>query len=187
VRRLVLSIGVTLDGFVGRPDGGLDWHLADEELESEALALLCRADAILLGRRTYELFAGYWPAAAAANAGSARVNELAGLIDTMPKIVFSRTLEAPPWGPTRVIGDDVPGAIAELKRQPGGDLVLFGGQSVAALMSNLDLVDEYRLLVHPILLGDGVPLARGLKEHRLRRTEVRTFESGVVVLRYQRA
>jgi dihydrofolate reductase len=109
-------------------------------------------------------------------------------MNTIPKIVFSSTLKQLSWGPGELVQHDVPGAIARLKAAPGRDLVLFAGAGLAQTFMQLDQIDEYRLMVHPMMLGTGIALFEGASpERRLTLRSAQTFSSGVVLLRYDRA
>jgi dihydrofolate reductase len=141
--------------------------------------------AFLNGRVTYELMAEFWPTADTDPASTGPMVEFARIWRDVPKIVFSRTLERADWN-TTVVRDVVAGEIAELKAQPGGDMVL-GGVDLAAAFMRDDLIDEYRIYVHPIVIGRGKPLFPASDAQiSLRLVETRTFGNGVVLLRYQR-
>lgn len=195
MRKIILSMMVSADGHIARPDGDLGWFRTDAEFEEEMLALLGSVDAALFGRVSYELLAQYWPSAGDTALGEApggftsveRQIEFARLMNSLPKIVFSRTSRTRlDWTPARLVSD-IAGEMARLKEQPGKDLVLFAGAGIAAAFMNLDLVDEYRLMVHPIVLGQGIPLFRDVREERaLALLDARTLPSGVVLLRYRR-
>ena|SRR5215469_2365880 len=179
-------MSVSLDGYFSGPDGELDWQLVDAELHGHFNDWLRSAGAFLEGRVNYELMAGHWPTADADPQATPTVVEFAGIWREMPKIVFSRTLDRADWNAT-IARAVVPEEIAALKAQPGGDLII-GGSNLASTFIQHDLIDEYRIYVHPVLLGRGrllfrpsdVPLA-------LRLAETRQFSSGVVMLRYERA
>jgi len=185
MRKIVLMMSVSLDGFIEGPDREIDWHLVDDELHSHFNEQLRAMGAFLNGRVTYELMAGFWPTADSDPSSSGPVAEFAGIWRDMPKIVFSRTLERAAWNTTVVRDLDVDG-ILELTAAPGGDLAL-GGADLAAAFMRHDLIDEYRLYVHPVLIGRGKPLFRTSEAVRnLRLAETRTFGNGVVLLRHQR-
>lgn len=186
MRKIVLMISMSLDGFIEGPDRQIDWHLVDDELHRHFNEQLGAMGAFLDGRVTYELMARYWPTADADPSSSGPVAEFAGIWRDMPKIVFSRTLERAEWNTTVAREVDVEDIMA-LKAQPGGDLAL-GGADLAAAFRRLDLIDEYRLYVHPVLIGRGKPLFREADTMTtVRLAETRTFGNGVVLLRYQRA
>jgi dihydrofolate reductase len=185
VRKIILMMSVSLDGFIEGPHRELDWHMVDDELHDHFNEQLRRMGAFLNGRVTYELMAGFWPTADTDPASTRPMVEFARIWRTMPKIVFSRTLERAGWN-TTVLRDVVADEIMKLKAQPGGDLLL-GGADLAAAFLRQDLIDEYRLYVHPVVIGRGKPLfqASDAKIH-LQLAETRTFGNGVVLLRYQR-
>jgi dihydrofolate reductase len=185
MRRIIWMMSVSLDGFMEGPDRELDWHMVDDELHRHFNEQLGAMGAFLDGRVTYELMAGFWPTADADPASTAPMVEFASIWRDMPKIVYSRTLDRADWNAT-VVRDVVPEEVMELKVQPGGDMVL-GGADLAATFMRLDLVDEYRLYVHPIVLGQGKPLFRPSDTRiDLRLAEARAFGNGVVLLRYRR-
>jgi dihydrofolate reductase len=186
MRKIVVFMSVSVDGFFEGPDHDIDWHLVDDELHRHFNSQLRAMGAFLDGRVTYELMAGFWPTADADADSPEPVREFAGIWRDMPKIVFSRTLERADWN-TTIRRDVVVEEIRALKAEPGGDLAL-GGADLAATFRRLDLIDEYRLYVHPILLGRGTPLFRASDgRSSLRLVESRAFGNGVVLLRYDRA
>ncbi len=185
MRKLILMMSVSVDGFIEGPDRELDWHMVDDELHSHFNEQLSAMGAFLNGRVTYELMAGFWPTADTDPSSTGPMVEFARIWRDMPKIVFSRTLERADWN-TTVVRDLVPEEIQELKAEPGGDLAL-GGADLAAAFMRHDLIDEYRLYVHPIVIGQGKRLFRAADTRiTLRLAETRTFGNGVVLLRYQR-
>jgi dihydrofolate reductase len=186
MRKIIFMMSVSLDGFFEGPNRELDWHLVDDELHWHFNEQLSAMGAFLDGRVNYELMADYWPTADTDPSSPAPVIEFARIWRDMPKIVFSKTLERADWNAT-VVRDVVVDDIMELKAQPGGNMVL-GGADLAATFMRLDLIDEYRLYVHPIVLGRGNPLFKPSDAKiDLRLAETRTFGNGVVLLRYQRA
>lgn len=186
MRKIVLMMSVSLDGFFEGPDRQLDWHMVDDELHRHFNEQLRAMGAFLDGRVTYELMAEFWPTADADPASTGPMAEFAGIWRDMPKIVFSRTLDRADWN-TTIVRDVVVEEILALKAQPGGDLAL-GGADLAATFLRYDLIDEYRIYVHPVLIGQGRPLFPASEaETALRLTETRAFGNGVVLLRYQRA
>ncbi|SCK55418.1 Dihydrofolate reductase [Streptomyces sp. WMMB 714] len=187
MRKIVVAMSVSLDGFMAGPDGELDWHLVDEELHRHFNDELRGMSAFLDGRVSYELMAEFWPTADAGPGVAGPVKEFAGIWREMPKFVFSRTLD--PGGlrwNTSLRRSVDPGEIQELKARPGGDMAL-GGASLAAAFREQDLIDEYRLYVHPVLLGRGRPLFHATDASAgLRLAGTRTFGNGVVLLRHER-
>jgi dihydrofolate reductase len=186
VRKIVLMMSVSIDGFFEGPDRELGWQLVDEELHGHFNDWLSGAGAFLDGRVTYELMAGYWPAVDADPDASPTAAEFARIWREMPKIVFSRTLDQVGWNAT-VARDVVRDDIVALKAQAGGDLVL-GGANLAATFMRHDLIDEFRIYVHPVVIGRGRRLFEPSDAQiSLRLAETRSFGNGVVLLRYERA
>ena len=184
MRKIVVTMSVSVDGFIERPDREIDWHMVDDELHNHFNEHLRAMGAFLNGRVTHELMAEFWPTADAEPSSSGPVAEFAGIWREMPKIVYSRTLERADWN-TTIVRDVVVEDVMALKAQPGGDLALGGADLVATFMQ-LDLIDEFWLYAHPIVIGRGKPLFPTGTEIGLRLVEARTFGNGVVLLRYER-
>ncbi|HWD11310.1 MAG TPA: dihydrofolate reductase family protein [Solirubrobacteraceae bacterium] len=184
MRKLIYSMGVSLDGFIAGPGGEIDWAAPDEELhrfhnqqEQELGAHLC-------GRRLYEEML-YWETAEQEHSAVGPALEFARIWRQLPKIVFSRTLERVE-GNARLAVGDVAEELAELRKRPGKDLAV-GGAGLAAACIELGLIDEYRLFVSPVLLGGGTPFFPVRRDrHELELVETRTFGSRVVYMRYRR-
>ncbi len=177
-RRLVLQMGVSLDGIVavGRGDGSVpvmegEWGLPpeDPELTRLKLAWVREAGAHLMGRVTYEAMAAHWPSST--HAYAAPMNDI-------PKIVFSNTLDRADWGHTQIVRGDFAQEIARLKREPGKDLLAHGGATFVQSLARNDLIDEYRLITHPVAVGNGFPLFKDLQTPlRMALVDARTFDS----------
>jgi dihydrofolate reductase len=196
MRKLILSMMTSLDGCIATADGGLDWFLTDGEFELELMQLLRGVDGMIFGRVAYELLAQFWPTAGSSSdeapggfTSKERAIEFAQLMNSIPKIVYSRSLQQPHWGPVTIVREIDAAEIARQKRQPGKDLVLFAGGELASSFVKLDLFDEYRLMIHPIVVGNGMLLFRGLQQQLLglKLQRARTFPSGVTLLHYTRA
>lgn len=184
MRKVIVFNMMTLDGFFEGPNQEIDWHNTDEEFNEFAIEQLATADVLLFGRKTYELMASYWPTPAAVTDDPI----VAGLMNRLPKIVFSKTLSSADWQNTRLVKDNVADEISRLKQQPGKDLFIFGSADLAASLSNLGLIDEYRVIVNPVVLGQGRPLFKGASQQlKLKLLKARTFRSGNVLLYYQLA
>jgi dihydrofolate reductase len=167
------------------PHREIDWHLVDEELHDHFNQVLRGMGGFLDGRVTYELMASFWPTADVDPSSPRPIREFAQIWRDMPKIVFSRTLQRADWNTTIVRTLD-PEQIRTLKEQPGGDLAL-GGADLAAAFRLHDLIDTYRIYVHPVLIGAGKSLFQPAEcRTSLRLVETRTFGNGVVLLHYQR-
>jgi dihydrofolate reductase len=186
MRKIVLHMTVSLDGFFEGPDHDIGWHLVDDELHTYVNEHLAPMSAFLEGRVSYELMEGFWPTADQDPDISPPMKEFAGIWRGMPKIVFSRTLEH--VGPNAEVRHEVdPDEIRALKEEPGGDMAV-GGADLADTFRRHDLIDEYRLYVNPVLLGRGRQLfAPADSPSDLRLVETRTFGNGVVLLRHARA
>ncbi|MFI9639769.1 dihydrofolate reductase family protein [Micromonospora sp. NPDC051925] len=185
MRKVILWMSISLDGYFEGPDHEIGWHLVDEELHAYFNAELAGMGAFLEGRRSYELMSAFWPTADADPTNPPTMREFAGIWRTTPKIVYSRTLTHVDDNAT-LVRDVDPDEVAALKARPGGDMVV-GGAELAAAFRRLGLVDEYRIFVHPVLIGRGNPLFPPSDIHDdLRLVETRVFGNGVVMLRHQR-
>lgn len=185
MRKIIWMTSVSVDGYMEGPNRDLSWHMVDDELHRHFNGWIAATGGLLEGRGTYELMAEFWPTADQDPAAPATIVEFAQIWRDMPKIVYSRTLEHAEWNAT-VVHDVVPAEVLALKSQPGGDLVI-GGSDLAAEFARHDLIDEYRLYVHPIVIGRGTPTLRPSDAKvRLQLIETRTFGNGVVMLRYER-
>jgi dihydrofolate reductase len=185
MRKVIVSEMVSLDGFFAGPNGEIDWHVVDEEFNEWAIAQLNAMDALLFGRVTYQGMASYWPTPAAIEDDP----EVADKMNTLPKIVFSKTLDKVEWGKwnnARLVTDDLGAEISKLKQQPGKDMVIFGSGSIVSALTQLGLIDEYRILVAPVVLGSGVPLFKGIaKPFKLNLLRTKTLKTGVVLMYYE--
>src|SRR5579859_4498654 len=176
MRPVVLQMGVTLDGYVA---GQGDWGLPPEHPDVQAwkVASLERVGTHIMGRVTYHEMASYWPNA---------TGQYAGFMNTVPKVVFSATLEAASWPVTKIARGDLAEEIAALKNEPGGEIMAHGGAAFVQALSRHRLIDEYRLVILPVALGGGLPLFKDLpKPLRLDLTEARTFPDGTAIHVYQ--
>jgi dihydrofolate reductase len=182
MRKIILFNMITLDGFFEGPNRDIGWHNVDEEFNEFAIDQLNSADGLIFGRVTYQLMAGYWPTELATTDDPI----VAGLMNRIPKIVFSRTLEKVEWNNTRLVKEDVAGEISKLKQQTGKDLYIFGSADLASTFTELGLIDEYRIIVNPVVLGSGTPLFKDLNHKlNLKLLKTKTFKSGNVLLYYQ--
>lgn len=187
MRKLVLFAHISLDGFAGDANGGLGFLSYDGELQQYAEELVKTVGAPVYGRNTYHLMAGYWPTVL--NDPNAGAKELAHAqwVQEIPKIVFSTTLGSADWNNTTLISDNVVEEVSKLKAQDGKDLVIFGSPGLAKNLMTLGLIDEYKLTLHPILLGQGICLFDShVQRSELKLLESKTLGSGVVTLHYTR-
>jgi dihydrofolate reductase len=184
MRNLIYSMGVSLDGFIAGPGGDIEWSAPDEELHLFHNQQAQELGAHLCGRRLYEVMA-YWETADENPSAAEHELEFSRIWKKLPKIVFSKTLETVE-GNARLAEDGVAEEVARLKEKPGKDLAV-GGAGLASTCIELDLVDEYRLFVSPVVLGEGTPYFTALEERiNLELVETRTFGARVVYVRYRR-
>jgi dihydrofolate reductase len=183
MRTLYLFNMVTLDGFFEGPaKWEIDWHNVDDEFNEFSINQLNATDHLLFGRITYEGMASYWPTPEAIENDPI----VASKMNSILKIVFSRTLEKADWNNTRLIKSNIVEEVLKLKRQPGKDIALFGSSNLASTFIKHGLIDEYRIMVNPIVLGKGTPLFREVSDKfKLKLLKAMTFESGNVLLCYQ--
>jgi dihydrofolate reductase len=195
MRRIMAFSRVTADGYFTSPDGKLDWVVPEPQIDKEAGEGMSGQGAILFGRRTYEMFQAFWPHALE-DSGTApdphmpgrrspEIRAMAVWINEAAKIVFSKTLEDVTWKNTRLLHAFDPREVEAMKKQPGPDMLIFGSGSIASQLTEHGLIDEYRFIVGPVLLGSGRPLISGVpKSSRLDLLEAKTYPSGNVMLRY---
>jgi dihydrofolate reductase len=182
MRKVFLFMMVTLDGFFEGPGHEIDWHNVDEEFNEFAIDQLNEVDALLFGRVTYQGMASYWPTPLA------KENDpiIADKMNTVPKIVFSKTLDKVEWSNSRLVTENIAGEISQLKQEQGRDLALFGSANLAVSLLQMGLIDELRIMVNPVVLGNGKPLFTGIHDKvKLKLIKIRTFRSGNVLLYYQ--
>jgi len=179
---------VTLDGYFTGENGDLSWAHTRDEQDPEWLEFIAGnakgGGTLVFGRVTYDLMAGYWPTPEAARQDPVVARQM----NALPKIVFSRSLERADWNNTRVIHGDPAGEIRKLKQEPGKDLVIFGSGKLIAQLAPEGLIDEYQLVVKPVVLGRGRTMFEGVERQlELHRTRERTFKNGRVLLCYEPA
>ena len=181
--RLSYAMSVSLDGFVETPSRSLDWVHVDEELHAVFNDQARAVSASLYGRRMYELMVSYWPTAQDDPSATPQMRQFAEIWQTIPRIVFSRTLAQVDEG-SRLVSEDAATEVARLKAQPGLDMDI-GGATLAGSLIRRGLIDEFRIFFQPVVLGAGTPFFPALDERiRLKLLESRVFGSGVVYLRY---
>lgn len=192
MRKVILFMHITLDGFVARENGELDWAtMNDDEMGKYLISdLLTNVDTMILGRVLFQGFEKAWPAMAADPKSPKELVEFAHWIEDTPKIVFSKTLESAGWKNSRLVkvksDKDIAAEILKLKEQPGKDMVLFGGARFSQTCVKEKLVDEYRFKLEPVALGTGRPLFQDiLDKTKLKLLQSKAFDSGVVGLYYQ--
>jgi len=179
MRKVSLGMNVTLDGFVAGPNGELDWvfRTMSPDMGEWVTELLRGSDTILLGHTTYWQQAAAWPKQA---------GEMADLLNSHAKIVFSKRLTTLEWNNSRLASADAAEEIARLKQQPGKNIAVTGGATLAQSLSRMGLIDEYDLVMHPIALGSGKPLFTEMSQPlNLKLVSAKIFDSGAIGLTYQ--
>jgi dihydrofolate reductase len=179
MRRLILQTGISIDGYVAALDGSHPWDDGggDEAVKRWILDSVWAAGAHLMGRVTYEEMASFWPTSE---------SEFARPMNEIPKVVFSKTLKRGDWAETRVARGDLAEEIGRLKREPGKDMIAYGGATLDQALSRLGLVDEYRLMVQPAALGAGLPLFKDLPAPlQLELIEATIYPTGLAIHIYR--
>jgi dihydrofolate reductase len=199
MRRIRMYNNVSADGYFADEHGKLDWFVQDPELNKEAVSGSSQNDAVMLGRKTYEMFASFWPKVAAEAEGgkakgphgggpSAEIVAMAKFLDDAKKIVFSKSLRDPTWRNTRVFHELNPATVEALKREPGKNIIVFGSGSIVSQLTRLGLIDVYDFVVNPVLIGNGHHLFEDVAvKSKLRLVESKAYPTGTVVVRYERA
>lgn len=181
MRKVVLAMFVSLDGFIEGPGKQMVPPAYSADLDRYWIKPNTDAGTILYGRVCYELMAAFWTSPQAPQPN-------AKILGETPKIVFSRTLQTASWSNTTIVRDDIAGTVGKLRQQPGKDVILIGGAAIAGEFMRLGLIDEYRLLVSPLILGAGTPLfPGGIGRISLTLAGVQPFDTGAVLLTYRRA
>ena len=188
MRKVFLHIMMSLDGFIEDQHHEMDWHFADDEWEDYINDVLRSIDGMIFGRAAHKLLAQYWPTAGSNPDATKQHIESARMMQTLPKYVITSGSYETDWENSRVIDGDVAAKIRELKSHAGKDMALFAGANVFQTFDALGLVDEYRIVVNPILLGGGTPLFKpGSRRAELRLIGIKQFRSGAAVLSYTSA
>ena len=188
MRKIIAYDLVTVDGLFAGPNGEIDWHNYDDEMGTYSVEQLKSLGALIFGKTTYELMANYWPTPD----GVKGEPVVAEIMNSILKIVFSKTLQEVKdgslWKNVKVFHEIRPEEIIKMKEQGGGDIAIFGSGTIVQQLTNLGLIDEYRLIVNPLILGNGKPLFKDIKDKlKLKLVNTRVFENGNVLLRYESA
>ena len=181
--RLSVFNQISLDGYICDTKGDMSWaHQDDPEWDRFTAENAGRGGQLVLGRITYDLMAGFWPTAQAIE----QMPEVAERMNSMPKLVFSKKLREAAWNNTRVFNGDIAGEIRKLKQDSGPNMAILGSGSIVSQLAPEGLIDEYQLVLVPIVLGNGKSMFAGIKEKiNLKLIQVRTFANGNVLLRYE--
>lgn len=183
MRKLIFQMALSLDGFYEGPKGELDWHLVDEEFYADVYKMFENMDGEIMGRKMYETMATYWPTETAMREDPVT----AKWMNSMRKYVVSRTLKTVTWENSSLLQGDAEEAITRLKAQPGKDLGI-GGSELIASLRNPKIIDEYRFLIVPVILGAGKPIFQGIRQRlNLQLISTKTYKSGMTGLYYRPA
>jgi dihydrofolate reductase len=172
MRKLIAWDMISLDGIFSRDDGNLDWFVFEEEIERYIATTQGGMDTVLFGRKTWAGMKDYWKAAE---------GPLADRMNSVEKVVFSRSGAEPDWQNSRIVTGDVPAEVTRIKAKPGTDIFVFGSADFTQTLIREGLIDEYRIGINPVILGKGVPFFKG---GELKLTEAKPLGSGVVILHY---
>ena len=179
MRKVIAAINMSLDGFCDHTS-----MTADEALHQHFADLLSSAGVILYGRVTYQLME-YWQTVVKNPTGTKATDEFALTIDKIPKIIFSRTLKKLDWESATLAIRDIKEEVLALRQQPGKD-ILIGSPGLIVTLTQLDLIDEYQLCIHPVIVGKGLPLFKNINDKIvLKRLKIKSFDSGIITVYYE--
>lgn len=183
MRKLLVFNNVTLDGYFVDKNGDMSWaHKDDPEWNAFVAENASGGGELIFGRVTYDLMVSFWPTPFAIETMPA----VATGMNSMPKVVFSRTMDKASWNNTRLMKGDLAAEIRKMKQEPGEGMVILGSGSIVAQLAQEDLIDEFQIVVHPIVLGAGRTMFDGVKEKlNLKLTKTRAFSNGNVLLCYE--
>ena len=190
MRKLKLQMQVSIDGFVAGINGEMDWMVWnwDDVIKKYAGDLTESIDTVVMGRVLAQGMSGYWPAVAKNPDSSKEDLYMAEKLNGLPKVVFSKTITSLDWTNVRITADDVTEVIADLKRQEGKDIIMYGGASFVSSLIKLNLIDEYHFFINPSILGNGMPIFQDVKDRlKLNLIKATAGESGIVILHYEPA
>jgi dihydrofolate reductase len=187
MRKIVLFMHTSLDGFVAGPNGEMDWIIVDEEIFDYAGDRTNEADTALYGRVTYQMMESYWPTAAENPNASKHDIEHSTWYNKVFKVVLSKTMKGVNLLNTTIISDNVANEITKLKQQDGKEIVIFGSPSIGHLLMQENLIDDYWFFINPIMLGKGIPLFKKIQHRtKLKLVKSNSFTTGVVCLHYEK-
>ena len=186
MRKIILFMHVSLDGFAAGPKGEMDWIHVDEEIFDYAGERANNADTALYGRVTFEMMEAYWPTAGNKPNASKHDIEHSTWYNKVAKAVLSKTLKEENLTNATVISNNIEENINKLKQQPGKDILMFGSPSAAHELMHADLIDEFWLFVNPVLIGEGIPVFKNANRTQLKLIASTAFSSGVVCMHYQK-
>ena len=187
MRKIVQFMHVSLDGFVAGPNGEMDWIKVDEEIFDYAGHRTDGSDTALYGRVTFDMMEGYWPTAADQPNASKHDIEHSTWYSKVPKVVLSKSMKGESKKNVTVISDNVASEVQKLKQAAGKEIIIFGSPSASHTLMQAGLIDDIWIFVNPVLLGQGIPLFKGIREQvNLKLIKSHAFSCGVVCLHYER-
>jgi dihydrofolate reductase len=184
MRKIVMFNRITLDGFFAGPNEEIDWFIHDNEVD-KVMHERMQPDTLLLGRLTYQMFESYWPNVAKNPNAPEEEKVIADELTEMTKLVFSTTLEEVNWENTELIKNNIINTVKELKQGSGADITIFGSGTIVQQLANEGLIDEYLIVVTPVVLGTGKPLFKDDNKFLLKLLDTRSFITGNVLLHYK--
>jgi dihydrofolate reductase len=185
MKKLVLFMHISLDGFVAGPNGEMDWIHVDEQIFDYVVKLTDQTDIAMYGRKTYQMMDSYWPNAGSKLNASKHDIEHSRWYNRVQKVVISNSLKGKDTFDTKIIGENLIKQVQELKQQDGKNIMIFGSPTASHTLMQYNLIDEYWLFLNPILLGSGIPIFKNINEiTQFNLIESKVFASGVVELHY---
>jgi dihydrofolate reductase len=182
MRKIIVREMITVDGFFAGPNGEIDWHHVDTEFNEDSLKFLDTIDTLIFGRITYDLMASYWPTPE----GLKDDPIIADKMNSLSKIVFSKTVGKATWNNSKIFSEINVEEIKKMKEAAGKDIAIFGSGTIVTALTELGLIDEYRFIVNPVILGKGKTLFANLeKKPKLKLLKTHEFKSGNVSLSYK--
>jgi dihydrofolate reductase len=182
MRKVIMFNLITLDGYFAGPKGDISWHQVDEEFNKYSIQQLQTSGGLVFGRITYQLMANYWPTKQADEDDPI----VAELMNSLPKYVFTRTLQRVEWNKTQLMRGEAVEEMKVLKQQPGRDLFIFGSANLSQAFIQNRLIDEFRIMINPIILGNGMPLFTNKGKYlNMKLINSKTFKNGNILLDYQ--
>ena len=182
MRKVTVFNFITLNGYFQGPDGDISWHRSAEEEAKLSDEKSQQGNTLLFGRVTYQHMASFWPTPAAKQKQPVTADGM----NKAEKIVFSRTLEKADWNNTRLIKEDLVGAVRRLKNESSSDMTILGSGSIVTQLADAGLIDGYGFMIDPVALGEGVPLFKGMKKKLdLKLTSSKVFKSGIIMVTYE--
>ena len=186
MRKIVLFMHTSLDGFVAGPNGEMDWINVDDDMFEYAGKQTDEADIALYGRVTYQMMESYWPTAGDQPNATKHDKQHSSWYNKVAKVVLSKTMQGVNLANVNIISNNVPNEIIKLKQATGKNILIFGSPTAAHSLMAENLIDDYWLFVNPILLGEGIPMFKGIRDRtKLKLVATNTFSSGVVCLNYE--